>query len=152
MTGLHSGHCTIRGNDGSYTPLLPNDTTVAKVLNDRYNTACKRLLTPVNPDLGIVPRPWPSALDMLFLLFASLMSLLIVFHFTSSLRQCLVSGAWVTLAPLATRLTRGSTRSSVRTRRWRATTGKQDQKGEQDFRFCTTFILLPPFAPTGTLQ
>lgn len=68
MTGLHSGHCTIRGNDGSYTPLLPNDTTVAKVLNDRYNTACKRLLTPVKPDLGIVPRPWPSALSMSFLL------------------------------------------------------------------------------------
>jgi len=39
MTGRHMGHCTIRGNDGSYTPLLPNDTTVAKVLQPTYTTA-----------------------------------------------------------------------------------------------------------------
>lgn len=39
MTGRHMGHCTIRGNDGSYTPLLPNDTTVAKVLQPAYTTA-----------------------------------------------------------------------------------------------------------------
>lgn len=41
MTGLHSGHCTIRGNDGSYTPLLANDTTVAAVLREKYHTACE---------------------------------------------------------------------------------------------------------------
>jgi arylsulfatase A len=32
MLGLHSGHCTIRGNDGSYCPLLDTDITVAKAL------------------------------------------------------------------------------------------------------------------------
>ena len=32
MTGRHTGHCTIRGNDGAYTPLLSNDTTVAALL------------------------------------------------------------------------------------------------------------------------
>ena len=36
MTGKHMGHTTIRGNDGSYTPLLPNDTTVAKVLQKTH--------------------------------------------------------------------------------------------------------------------
>eukprot|EP00049_Salpingoeca_infusionum_P008371 m.136398 g.136398 ORF g.136398 m.136398 type:complete len:626 (+) comp13994_c1_seq1:187-2064(+) len=39
MTGRHSGHCTIRGNDGSYSPLLPSDTTVAEVLQEKYHTA-----------------------------------------------------------------------------------------------------------------
>ena len=39
MTGRHTGHCTIRGNDGSYTPLLPSDITVAKALQGIYNTA-----------------------------------------------------------------------------------------------------------------
>ena len=32
MLGLHSGHCTVRGNDGSYCPLLQSDTTVAAAL------------------------------------------------------------------------------------------------------------------------
>lgn len=32
MTGRHLGHCTIRGNDGSYSPLLPSDETVAATL------------------------------------------------------------------------------------------------------------------------
>eukprot|EP01060_Flectonema_neradi_P004072 TRINITY_DN1268_c7_g1_i1.p1 TRINITY_DN1268_c7_g1~~TRINITY_DN1268_c7_g1_i1.p1 ORF type:complete len:494 (+),score=95.19 TRINITY_DN1268_c7_g1_i1:57-1538(+) len=39
MTGRHLGHCTIRGNDGSYSPLLPSDITVAKALQGVYNTA-----------------------------------------------------------------------------------------------------------------
>ena len=38
MTGRHSGHCTVRGNDGSYTPLLKSDKTVARVLSDAYTT------------------------------------------------------------------------------------------------------------------
>eukprot|EP01065_Artemidia_motanka_P050264 TRINITY_DN8558_c0_g1_i1.p1 TRINITY_DN8558_c0_g1~~TRINITY_DN8558_c0_g1_i1.p1 ORF type:complete len:628 (+),score=240.10 TRINITY_DN8558_c0_g1_i1:65-1885(+) len=38
MTGLHQGHCTIRGNDGSYSPLLPSDPGVAKVLQGKYVT------------------------------------------------------------------------------------------------------------------
>eukprot|EP01059_Diplonema_ambulator_P029375 TRINITY_DN4877_c0_g1_i1.p1 TRINITY_DN4877_c0_g1~~TRINITY_DN4877_c0_g1_i1.p1 ORF type:complete len:494 (+),score=155.67 TRINITY_DN4877_c0_g1_i1:37-1518(+) len=38
MTGLHMGHCTIRGNDGSYSPLLPTDVTVAKALQGAYTT------------------------------------------------------------------------------------------------------------------
>lgn len=33
MTGKHQGHCTIRGNDGAYSPLLNTDVTVAKVQN-----------------------------------------------------------------------------------------------------------------------
>ena len=32
MTGLHLGHCTVRGNDGSYSPMLKTDVTVARVL------------------------------------------------------------------------------------------------------------------------
>lgn len=32
MTGRHLGHCTIRGNDGAYSPLRPSDVTVAAVL------------------------------------------------------------------------------------------------------------------------
>lgn len=32
MTGMHLGHCTIRGNDGAYSPLLPTDQTIATVL------------------------------------------------------------------------------------------------------------------------
>ena len=39
MLGQHSGHCTIRGNDGSYCPLLPTDTTVAAALNGTHTTA-----------------------------------------------------------------------------------------------------------------
>eukprot|EP00055_Hartaetosiga_balthica_P006306 m.19592 g.19592 ORF g.19592 m.19592 type:complete len:624 (+) comp5137_c0_seq1:144-2015(+) len=39
MTGRHSGHCTIRGNDGSYTPLLDTDVTIAHVLGQDYSTA-----------------------------------------------------------------------------------------------------------------
>ena len=40
MLGKHLGHTTIRGNDGAYTPLLPSDVTVAKVLKDAgYMTA-----------------------------------------------------------------------------------------------------------------
>eukprot|EP01064_Diplonema_japonicum_P026908 TRINITY_DN3851_c0_g2_i4.p1 TRINITY_DN3851_c0_g2~~TRINITY_DN3851_c0_g2_i4.p1 ORF type:complete len:499 (+),score=122.40 TRINITY_DN3851_c0_g2_i4:52-1548(+) len=38
MTGLHMGHCTIRGNDGSYSPLLSTDITVAKALQGVYVT------------------------------------------------------------------------------------------------------------------
>ena len=46
MTGRHLGHTTIRGNDGAYTPLLPTDVTVAKVLKDAgYVTGEKILLT-----------------------------------------------------------------------------------------------------------
>lgn len=38
MTGLHTGHCTVRGN--KLVPLLPEDTTVAEVLRDAgYATA-----------------------------------------------------------------------------------------------------------------
>eukprot|EP01062_Namystynia_karyoxenos_P069260 TRINITY_DN64788_c0_g1_i1.p1 TRINITY_DN64788_c0_g1~~TRINITY_DN64788_c0_g1_i1.p1 ORF type:complete len:538 (+),score=156.10 TRINITY_DN64788_c0_g1_i1:100-1614(+) len=37
-TGLHQGHCTVRGNDGSYSPLLPADVTVAKVLQRTHVT------------------------------------------------------------------------------------------------------------------
>jgi arylsulfatase A-like enzyme len=38
MTGLHTGHCRIRGNE--QTPLLPADLTIAKVLaNAGYQTA-----------------------------------------------------------------------------------------------------------------
>ena len=37
MTGRHSGHCTIRGNDGSYSPLQPHDVTVAEVLREHAN-------------------------------------------------------------------------------------------------------------------
>ena len=32
ITGRHMGHCTIRGNDGSYRPLQDGDATVASVL------------------------------------------------------------------------------------------------------------------------
>jgi hypothetical protein len=32
MTGRHLGHCTIRGNDGAYTPLLPTDSSIARVM------------------------------------------------------------------------------------------------------------------------
>ena len=32
VTGKHMGHCTIRGNDGSYRPLQDGDATVASVL------------------------------------------------------------------------------------------------------------------------
>ena len=39
MLGLHSGHCTIRGNDGSYSPLLPSDVTIAAALNRTHTTA-----------------------------------------------------------------------------------------------------------------
>lgn len=39
MTGQHSGHCTIRGNDGAYSPLLSTDTTIAAALRSEYNTA-----------------------------------------------------------------------------------------------------------------
>jgi arylsulfatase A-like enzyme len=40
MMGQHQGHCTIRGNDGSYRPLQPTDTTVAAVLKSAgYVTA-----------------------------------------------------------------------------------------------------------------
>ena len=39
MLGKHSGHCTIRGNDGSYSPLLPTDITVAAALNATHTTA-----------------------------------------------------------------------------------------------------------------
>lgn len=39
MLGKHSGHCTIRGNDGSYSPLLPTDITVAAALNTTHTTA-----------------------------------------------------------------------------------------------------------------
>ena len=35
---MHTGHCTIRGNDGSYRPLQPDDVTVAKVLQGNYTT------------------------------------------------------------------------------------------------------------------
>ena len=38
MTGRHLGHCTVRGNGGSYTPLLPTDYTVGRVLRDAYTT------------------------------------------------------------------------------------------------------------------
>lgn len=38
MTGRHLGHCHIRGNDGSYSPLTKQDTGVAKVLQGTYNT------------------------------------------------------------------------------------------------------------------
>ena len=40
MLGLHSGHGRIRGNDGSYNPLLKADVTVAKALQQQgYTTA-----------------------------------------------------------------------------------------------------------------
>merc|ERR1719262_1297516 len=40
MTGLHMGHTTIRGNDGSYSPLTAEDVTVAAVLKKAgYHTA-----------------------------------------------------------------------------------------------------------------
>jgi len=40
MTGRHMGHTTIRGNDGSYSPLLTTDVTVAAVLKSAgYHTA-----------------------------------------------------------------------------------------------------------------
>ena len=39
MLGRHTGHCTVRGNDGSYSPLLPTDVTVAAALNATYTTA-----------------------------------------------------------------------------------------------------------------
>ena len=39
ILGKHSGHCTIRGNDGSYSPLLPSDVTVAAALNATHTTA-----------------------------------------------------------------------------------------------------------------
>ena len=40
MTGRHLGHCTIRGNDGAYSPLLESDSTVASVLKGAgYRTA-----------------------------------------------------------------------------------------------------------------
>eukprot|EP00117_Sycon_ciliatum_P041396 scpid97376/ scgid30286/ N-acetylgalactosamine-6-sulfatase; Chondroitinsulfatase; Galactose-6-sulfate sulfatase; N-acetylgalactosamine-6-sulfate sulfatase len=38
MTGKHLGHCRVRGNDGSYCPLLPSETTVAHVLREKYTT------------------------------------------------------------------------------------------------------------------
>ena len=58
MTGRHLGHTTIRGNDGAYTPLLPTDVTVAKVLKDAgYTTGAKMLpatcsFSPCCPVLG----------------------------------------------------------------------------------------------------
>jgi len=40
ITGRHMGHCTIRGNDGSYRPLQDGDATVASVLKQAgYTTA-----------------------------------------------------------------------------------------------------------------
>lgn len=38
MTGRHMGRCTIRGNDGTYSPLLPSDITVATVLRETHVT------------------------------------------------------------------------------------------------------------------
>lgn len=39
MTGRHLGHCTIRGNDGAYSPFLATDVTVAKLLQQHgYHT------------------------------------------------------------------------------------------------------------------
>jgi arylsulfatase A len=32
MSGLHLGHCTIRGNDGAYSPFLATDETIGKVM------------------------------------------------------------------------------------------------------------------------
>eukprot|EP01063_Lacrimia_lanifica_P008998 TRINITY_DN16044_c0_g1_i1.p1 TRINITY_DN16044_c0_g1~~TRINITY_DN16044_c0_g1_i1.p1 ORF type:complete len:534 (+),score=195.07 TRINITY_DN16044_c0_g1_i1:67-1668(+) len=39
MTGRHMGHTTIRGNDGSYSALQPDDPGVAKVLQETHVTA-----------------------------------------------------------------------------------------------------------------
>ena len=40
MTGRHMGHTTIRGNDGSYSPLTAQDVTVAMTLKEAgYKTA-----------------------------------------------------------------------------------------------------------------
>lgn len=38
MTGRHMGRCTIRGNDGAYTPLRPSDSTVGSVLQKTHVT------------------------------------------------------------------------------------------------------------------
>jgi len=38
MTGRHMGRCTVRGNDGSYTPILDSDVTVAEVLRKTHTT------------------------------------------------------------------------------------------------------------------
>ena len=104
MTGLHSGHCTIRGNDGSYSPLLSNDTTVAKVLKERYNTAralCAQWAG--RPCAASAPAPRSR-------------------HLCLS-RQCLASGALAILAPRATRSARALILLSARIHRWPATTG-----------------------------
>jgi len=37
MTGRHTGHCSVRGNGGFYTPI--QDTTVAKLLQKTHTTA-----------------------------------------------------------------------------------------------------------------
>jgi hypothetical protein len=39
VLGKHSGHCTIRGDGGSYGPLLSTDIAVAGALNSTYTTA-----------------------------------------------------------------------------------------------------------------
>ena len=35
MSGKHGGHCSVRGNDGSYSPMPANETTVGKLLSQK---------------------------------------------------------------------------------------------------------------------